>query len=199
MSWSIAEPQLIQNEKILCRSRVTPLITRLLTVSNCWPAFWLEFRPATAAKSLLPLEESKIEDVGMKWRNHTQYDVTEVVDDVEYHLLLVRTVAARGAHAIVTSTWPTGRQPGYVSTVVLCRVYTRIGLHAVFTCIPCRYPRVSCIGDKIVVNVALRRHCIHLYPDTSCSSGILISTYMYPGVNAALEQGAFVPDLFTAL
>ena len=39
-------------------------------------------------------------------------------------------------------------------------------------CMACRRLHVSCIGDKIVVNTALRRHaCIHLYP--------LVSGYMY--------------------
>ena len=38
-----------------------------------------------------------------------------------------------------------------------------------------RHLHVSCIGDKIVVTAM----CIHLYPDTSCSSRILVAGYMY--------------------
>ena len=37
--------------------------------------------------------------------------------------------------------------------------------------------------------------CIHLCPDTSCTSGILIvSGYMYPGVTAALDQDTLDQD-----
>jgi len=43
--------------------------------------------------------------------------------------------------------------------------------------------------------------CIHLYftcirnPDTSCSSGILVSGYMYPGVNTAFESWSLLPEI----
>ena len=54
-----------------------------------------------------------------------------------------------------------------------CRVYTRYKLYPlVSTCIARRSLHLSCIGDKIVVTAT----CIHLCPDTSCSSGILVST-----------------------
>ena len=50
-------------------------------------------------------------------------------------------------------------------------------------CIAGRRLHVSYIDDKIVVTAT----CIHLYPDTSCSSGILVSGYMIvSGVNATL-------------
>jgi len=56
-------------------------------------------------------------------------------------------------------------------------------IQVVSTCITYHRLHVSRVSNKIVVNVALWQHvsmCIHLYLDTSCSSGILVS-----GVNAA--------------
>jgi len=37
-------------------------------------------------------------------------------------------------------------------------------IQVVFTCIPCRCLRVSCIGDKIVVTATMSCTCIYLYP-----------------------------------
>ena len=50
------------------------------------------------------------------------------------------------------------------------------------TCI--LYRRQNCRWRNITAT------CKHLYPDTSCSSGILVSGYMYPGVNAALGRSS---------
>jgi len=109
-----------------------------------------------------------------------------VADSVGHRLLLVDV--ARNVCSVVADrqVWPNGVAVTADGKLLVTdrltkvRIMTRLHLIHVSTCIPCRRLHVSCIGDKIVVNAALRRHVgLHLYPDTSCSSGILVSGYTY--------------------